>query len=396
MTLSRPAAPPIGRSRAAVVMAFIVCGMMFGSWASRIPAIKEQAGLDSVQLGFALLGSPLGSVLAMTFAGYAAGRFGSHRVTVAMLLICAGTLPLIASSDSFIHLAGALFLFGAAYGSMDVCMNANGLAIERAGTTPIMSRLHASWSIGSFIGAFSTTIALQAGLSVVQQFSVLAVAMVASAVVLSLTMLPERHASTGALFTRPPRRLVLIGFVALCALIAEGSAGDWSGVFIKDNIGGTAQEAALAITFLSATMAGVRLAGDRLTQILGPTRLVSLGAVVSALGMLMALVIAQPPAAIVGFGLVGMGVAATYPIALRTAGSQPGIASGVGIAAVATMGSAGVMAAPPLIGSVAGAAGLRMALGMIVVLLVVLAATAGRAIGSPLKVDEPAVPADAV
>jgi hypothetical protein len=279
---------------------------------------------------------------------------------------------------------------------MDVCMNANGLAIERAGTTPIMSRLHASWSIGSFLGAFSTTIALQAGLSVVQQFSLLAVAMVASAVVLSLTMLPERHASTGALFTRPPRRLVLVGFVALCALIAEGSAGDWSGVFIKDNIGGTAQEAALAITFLSATMAGVRLAGDRLTQILGPTRLVSLGAVVSALGMLTALVIAQPLAAIVGFGLVGMGVAATYPIALRTAGSQPGIASGVGIAAVATMGSAGVMAAPPLIGSVAGAAGLRVALGMIVVLLVVLAATAGRAIGSPLKIDEPAVPADVV
>jgi len=229
-----------------------------------VAAIKEQAGLDSVQLGFALLGSPLGSVLAMTFAGYAAGRFGSHRVTVAMLLICAAALPLIASASSFVHLAGALFLFGAAYGSMDVCMNANGLAIERAGTTPIMSRLHASWSIGSFLGAFSTTIALQAGLSVVQQFSLLAVAMVASAVVLSLTMLPERHASTGALFTRPPRRLVLVGFVALCALIAEGSAGDWSGVFIKDNIGGTAQEAALAITFLSATMAGVRLAGDSL------------------------------------------------------------------------------------------------------------------------------------
>jgi hypothetical protein len=115
--------------------------------------------------------------------------------------------------------------------------------------------------------------------------------------------------------------------------------------------------------------------------------------VVSALGMLMALVIAQPIAAIVGFGFVGMGVAATYPIALRAAGSQPGIASSVGIAAVATMGSAGVMAAPPLIGSVAGAAGLRMALGMIVVLLVVLAATAGRAVGSTrIAGPEPAVP----
>jgi Na+/melibiose symporter-like transporter len=383
----------LGKSRAAVVMAFIVCGMMFGSWASRIPAIKDQAGLDSVHLGFALLGSPLGSVLAMTFAGYAAGRFGSHRITVLMLLVCAAALPLIASASSFFHLGGALFIFGAAYGSMDVCMNANGLAIERAGKSPIMSRLHACWSIGSFIGAFSTTLALQAGLSVFQQFTVLAAAMVAAAVVLSQTMLPERHASTGAIFTRPPRRLVLVGFVALCALIAEGSAGDWSGVFIKDNIGGTAQDAALAITFLSATMAGVRLAGDRLTQILGPARLVALGAVVSALGMLMALVIAQPIAAIVGFGFVGMGVAATYPIALRAAGSQPGIASGVGIAAVATMGSAGVMAAPPLIGSVAGAAGLRVALGMIVVLLVILATTAGRALGST-RIDspEPAVP----
>ena len=374
-------------------MAFIVCGTMFGSWASRIPAIKDQAGLDSVHLGFALLGMPLGSVLAMTLAGYAAGRFGSHRITALMLVVCAAALPLVAASTSFFTLALALFIYGAGYGSMDVCMNANGLAIERAGTTPIMSRLHASWSIGSFIGAFSTTIALQAGLSVFQQFSLLAAAMVVSAAILSQTMLPEKHASTGAVFTRPPRRLVLVGFVALCALVAEGSAGDWSGVFIKDNIGGTARDAALAITLLSAGMAATRLTGDRLTQILGPGRLVSLGAAVSAVGMLVALVIAQPPAAIVGFGLVGMGVAATYPIALRAGGSQPGLASGVGIAAVATMGSAGAMAAPPLIGSVAGAAGLRTALGMVVVLLVVLAATAGRAVGSSqANVPEPAVP----
>jgi fucose permease len=373
-------------------VAFVVCGMMFGSWASRIPAIKEQAGLDSVQLGFALLCSALGSVLAMTSAGYLAGRIGSHAVTSLMLLGCAAMLPVIATSTSFFALAGALFLYGAAYGSMDVCMNANGLAVERLGTRPIMSRLHAGWSVGSFIGAFSTTIALGAGLSVFQQFSLLSAAMAVSAVILNRTMLKEKHVSKGSGLRRPPRRLVLVGFVALCALIAEGSVGDWSGVFIKDNIGGTAQDAALAITFLSAGMAATRLAGDRLTQILGPARMVSLGAAVSALGMLMALVVAQPLAAIVGFGCVGMGVAATYPIALRTGGSQPGIASGIGIAAVATMGTAGSMAAPPLIGTVAGAAGLRVALGMVVVLLVVLAATARRAIGSiAVMIPEPAV-----
>ena len=383
----------LGRSRAAVVFAFVVCGMMFGSWASRIPAIKEQAGLDSVQLGFALLASAFGSVLAMTSAGYLAGRIGSHKVTAMMLLVCAVMLPIIAASASFPMLAGALFVYGAAYGSMDVCMNANGLAIERAGTRPIMSRLHAGWSVGSFIGAFSTTIALQAGLSVRQQFAVLAVAMAVSAAILSQTLLKERHASEGSPFRRPPRRLVLVGFVAMCALVSEGSAGDWSGVLIKDSLGGTAQDAALAITVLSAAMAAARLAGDRLTEILGAQRLVSLGAVVSAIGIFAVLVIAQPPAAIVGFGFLGAGVAATYPIALRAGGSQPGIASGVGIAAVATMASGGVMAAPPLIGTVAGAAGLRAAFVMILVLLLVLAATAGRALGSSrVAIPEPAAP----
>ena len=142
-------------------------------------------------------------------------------------------------------------------------------------------------------------------------------------------------------------------------------------------------------------MAAARLAGDRLTEILGPARLVSLGAGLSAVGLAVALTVAQPLAAIIGFGFLGLGVAATYPIALRVGGSQPGIASGVGIAAVATMGSAGVMAAPPLIGTVAGAAGLRAALGMILILLLILAATAGRALGSSrVAIPEPAVPTE--
>src|ERR1035437_6733110 len=242
----------LGRSRAAVVMAFVVNGVMFGSWASRIPAIKEQAGLDSAELGFAILGASIGAVFAMTFAGYVSGRFGSHVVTWLMLLGCAVMLPVIAASTSFLALAGSLTLFGAAQGSMDVSMNTNGMAVERAGTRPIMSRLHASWSIGSFLGAVSTTIALQAGLSVFEQFAILAVGLVLASVVLSRTLLPEKHAAEGPALRRPPRRLVVLGLVALCGLVAEGSAGDWSGIFVKDSLGGSAQDAAIAITVFSA------------------------------------------------------------------------------------------------------------------------------------------------
>ena len=390
-----PESPHLRRARIAVVAAFVANGILYGSWASRIPAIKEQAGLDAVHLGFALLGAPLGMILTMTFAGYAAGRIGSHRVSALMLACCSLMMPVIASSTSFVMLAGALLIYGAAHGSMDVCMNANGLAIERAGTTPIMSRLHGTWSIGSFLGAFSTAIALAAGLSVFEQFVVLAIVMVVSAAVLSQTMLADKHAAGGAVFRRPTRRLAIIGFIAMCGLVAEGSVGDWSGVFIKETIGGTAQQAAIAISVFSAAMATARLAGDRLTEIFGAARLVTLGALVSAAGMVSALAIAQPLAAIVGFAFLGIGIAATNPIALRAGGSQPGIASGVGIAAVATMGALGTTSAPPIIGTVAGVVGLRAALVMIVVLLLILAASAGRAIGSPAAtVPEPAVPTD--
>jgi hypothetical protein len=250
----------LGRARVAIVMSFVVNGVMFGSWASRIPAIKEQAGLDAFHLGFALLGSSLGSVLTMTLAGYAAGRIGSHRLAPLALLGCASVMPVIASSASFLALAGALFLYGSAQGCMAVAINANGLAIERAGTKPIMSRLHGSWSVGSFVGAFSTALALRAGLSVFQQFVVLGIVMAVSAAILSQTMLAEKHAVEGPAFRRPPRRLAIIGAIAMCALVAEGSTGDWSGVFIKDTIGGTAQDAAIAISVFWARLDWSRLA----------------------------------------------------------------------------------------------------------------------------------------
>jgi hypothetical protein len=142
-------------------------------------------------------------------------------------------------------------------------------------------------------------------------------------------------------------------------------------------------------------MATARLAGDRLTEILGAVRLVTIGALVSAVGLASALAIAQPLPAIIGFGFLGLGIAATNPLALRAGGSQPGIASGMGIAAVATMGAVGTTAASPIIGTVAGIVGLRLALVMIVALLLVLAATAGRALGSSrIAIPEPAVPTD--
>jgi MFS family permease len=374
--------PSLRLVTAAVVAAFVANGVMFGSWAARIPAIKEQAGLDAVHLGFALFAAGIGAILAMSAAGALAGRVGTHVMTSGTLLGCAALMPLLAIAPSFVSLFGVLLVFGAFQGSMDVCMNANGLAVEQAGGRPILSRLHAAWSIGSFSGAFLTAAAIQIGLTVLGQFLVVAAGLAVTALVLGRTMLPDRRHGDGPSFRRPPRRVVALGLLAFAGLMAEGSASDWGGVFVKDSLGGTAQEAAIALAAFAAAMATARLFGDHLASRWGSAKVVSWGGAVSAVGLGAAIVLGHPIGAIVGLAFMGMGLAAIVPTVFRAGGSQAGISSAVGIAAVSTMGYAGGLAGPPLIGSVAGITGLRLALGGVAVLLVLIALTGTHALGS--------------
>jgi MFS family permease len=383
--------PSLRRARFGVAYAFLVHGVMFGAWASRIPVIKDQTGLDATYLGFALLAASAGAVLAMSFAGVMAGRHGSHVVTVAMLLGYAAMVPLLALANSFVTLTATLLVLGAFQGSMDVTMNANALAVEQAGTRPIMSRLHGTWSIGSFIGALVTIVSVQAGLSLFGQFCLLGAWMALSAALLWRTMMPHRQPVEGAAFRLPPLQLLPLGLLIYCGMLAEGSASDWSGVYMRTSVLSSQQEAALTLGAFSAAMALSRLVGDRMTEWLGGSRLVTLGAILGSVGLGMALTLHMAVPAIVGFTMLGLGLGAIVPIALRAGGSQPGIPSGIGIAAVSTMGYAGMLSGPPIIGTVAGAVGIRTALGLIVLLLVVLAIMARKVVSGPVTIPEPAV-----
>jgi MFS family permease len=373
---------------AAVASAFAANGVMIGVWAARIPDIKAHAGIDTAQLGLALTSMGIGAILAMTLSGRLAAKYGSHTMTWLMLLLCTAFLPVIASANSFATLLPVLFVFGATQGSMDVCMNANGLAVERAGGRPIMSRLHACWSIGYFAGAVWTAASQTLTLTVFSQFTITAAILALASLALARTMLADRQASSGPAFRLPPRVLLLLGLMALCSMVAEGSSMDWSAILVRDGLGGTAFMGAMVVAVYSATQIVARVFGDRLTELIGPAALVSGGALLAALGLGLALGVGQPVAAILGYGLVGMGLAAIVPIVFRAGGSQPGIASGVGIAAVSTMSYSGGLMGPPVIGGVANITGLRVALLIPLGMLLLVAAMAPRLLRSP------AMPAD--
>jgi fucose permease len=256
-------------------------------------------------------------------------------------------------------------------GSLDVSMNVHGVTVERRYGRPILSGFHAAFSLGGLAGAALGALAAGAGLDVRVHLALVAVACGAVGLAWSRRFLPGSADAAEAqdpIFVRPPRKLWALGALAFACLLIEGASADWSGVYIKDELGTGPGVAALGFTAFSVTMTLGRIFGDRLVARLGSVRLVRGGGSIAALGFGIALVASSPAAALVGFACLGAGMSSVVPIVFRAAGHVPGIASGVSLSAVASIGYLGFVAGPPAIGGLAELVGLPAALGVLVVL----------------------------
>jgi MFS family permease len=319
----------------------------------------------------------------MPLSGWMSARGGSRRTTrVAFVWFCIA-LPLPALAPSYALLLPAALLVGAGNGSLDVAMNAHGVAVERRHESPILSSFHAAYSGGALLGASSS--ALIAGADLDVRWHLIAVACLGLAVglVACRHLLPADadHVggeAAGPLLAKPPRALWAVGAVGFCALVCEGATADWSAVYVKESLGSQAGVAALAFAAFSATMTLGRAIGDRLTSAWGPEALVRRGGLLSAAALAAALLIGRPVAAIAGFALLGIGIATMVPVVFRAASEVEGVEPGIGIAAASTMGYFGFLIAPPIIGGLAQLTSLPLALGLLAVLALVMAALAPR------------------
>ena len=369
-------------ARVALTFVFLADGVMVGSWASRIPAVKDGLGLTTSQLGVALFAMSLGALVSMPLAGWLDERVGSARIALVALLGGGSSLWLAGVAGSLGALVGALALFGAGFGAVNVAGNAQGIALERAYGRSILSSFHAAFSAGGLIGAAAGGLAAARGVEPPAHFAAVAVTLALVAFGAG-RLLPRADVGceTFAL-VRPPRALLLLGCAAFFTLLAEGAAADWSAVYLRGSLGSTAAFAALGYTAFSLAMVASRLAGDRLDETIGPTALAGGGGMVSAVGLAAALAIGTTPAALVGFAAMGAGLGVMVPVIFRTAGTTPGVTPGIGIAAVSTIGFLGFLAGPPAIGIAADVIGLRAALAVVVVASVLAAGLSWRVIAA--------------
>jgi MFS family permease len=377
-------------ARIAVAAIFCANGALIANWFARIPDVKQQLGLGEGAFSLALLCMAVGALVSQPASGYMIGRVGSRLVTTTMaLLFCAAViLPGLAGSLPVLMLA--LFFVGAANGGLDVAMNAQAALVERQYGRSIMNSFHALWSVGGLVGAAVGGLAVAAGLGVSPHFLIAAVLGTVVMLIAVRGLVPDGKPAGSAggghdpHFALPPKALLPMGIVALCALISEGAIGDWGAIYLREGLGSPPGVAALGYSVFALMMAGGRFTGDWLTTRFGSGHIVRAGGALVVAGISLVLLGLAPWVAIVGYGLVGAGVSCIFPLILSAAARTPGVSPGVGIAAMATAGYTGFLLGPPIIGFLAEAFSLRGAFGVLAIFGVIIIALGSSVRGQTL------------
>jgi len=379
--------------RIAVSAVFAGNGVLFASLFSRLPEVQERLGLDEGELGLALLGAPVGLLAAVAFAGAGVVRAGSRRVSAVGAAGYVGSLALPAVAPGLWGLVGAMLLLGAASGVLDVGMNAQGVTVERRYPRRMFASLHAAFSFGALAGALTGGLVAEAGVGLGVHLAGVSVAVGAAMALAIRRFVPDApEARSGPAFARPTRGLAALGVVALSALLAEGAMNDWSAVYLDDVQGAGPALAAAGLAVFSAAMGIGRLLGDPLAERVGAGRLTR-GGLLLAAGSCAGAAAAQSVAAtLAALAVLGLGLAAVYPLCLRAAARMPDLPAGASIAAVTTTGYTGFLAGPPVVGLLADASSLRVSL-LAVAALCLLAAGFARAVrDEPAQAEAPEAP----
>jgi MFS family permease len=376
----------------AIALVFGANGAMFASWVSRIPAVRDRIDATEPEMGLAILGLAVGAMVSMPSTSRLCDRFGIRRVLVTAILADLVLFQLVAWVPSPAALGLVLLVSGVAFGMWDVSMNAAAHAHEVDVDRPLMPRFHAAFSGGALAGAAVGALAAGVGLHVGLHLGLVALSIAAIVLVVGRHLPGDLAADRAAAAPhrsqrRTPRRrltlkLVLIGLITVCTTLGEGAAADWGALFLHDERGASQGLAAAGFAAFALAMMAGRLVGTDVLERLGRVRALQASGLLVALSTALVLSVPSIATGLVGFVGWGAGVALVFPAAM-SAGAEAGTTPSHGIAVVATIGYGGFLLGPPIVGFLAGAFGLGVALWVVVVMALVLVALAPAASPPP-------------
>lgn len=356
-------------------LAFFTAGLAMAAWAPLVPYAKARIGLGEAELGLLLLCFGGGSMLAMPFTGGLAGRFGCRAVVLLSGFLCCLMLPVLALANSSPLLALTLFVFGVGLGTLDVAMNIQAVIVEKSAGAALMSGFHGLFSVGGVAGAGSMAFLLWSGASPLYSCVIISIVAVFALALASPNLLREIDAAESKvpLFVVPHGAVIIIGGVCFIVFMAEGAMLDWSALFLTAQRGLSGERAGLGYAIFSIAMMLGRLTGDHVVARFGGRRVMLAGGICSASGFLFAVSTSSGGTALAGFLLVGLGASNIVPILFTAAGKQTAMPASRAIAAITTIGYAGILSGPALIGFVAHVSNLNLAFGGLGCLMLLVA-----------------------
>ncbi|MER6468090.1 MFS transporter [Streptomyces collinus] len=388
------ASDPAGFRRAKWAIACLFCflGLQYATWAARLPALKARLDLGAGELGLLLMACGAGAAASFPLVAHLMRRLGSRRLSLASALCLTALLTALSAVPNYPLALLVLCADGVAVGCLNVAMNAQGAALEKAYGRTAMSQLHATFSAGLLVAALLASGCTALTASVPAHFAV------ASALLLLLLarartgLLPHeeprpakpplgearsaepRSRKRRARTALPSGRTLLMGCAMAFGTITEGAMNDWSTLYMKDIVKAPASVAPLGIAVVSVMMLLARVRADHWRGRWGDGRVVRTGSAVAGIGLALALAAGGVLPTLLGFACVGLGAAAVTPCVYVAAAERGSDA----LSLVAAMGTTGLLAGPALIGFVAGAGGLTLGMATVAASALIVTLTATR------------------
>lgn len=359
--------------RIAVSIFFFIAGLVFASWACRIPDIKTQMHLNDAGLGGVLFALPVGLMTSLPVSGIMVSRYGSRKVLSVAAVLYPAMLICIGLATHVWQLVTVLYFFGLASNMFNISVNTQAVSVEAIYNRPIMGSFHGLWSLAGFVGSTIGTLVRSVDMQPFVHFIIIA------AGCMVLLLISNKHTvqhdpgrsdkkDKQPLFVKPDNTILTLGVIVFGGMVCEGAMFDWSGVYFQKVVQVPKAFTTFGFVAFMATMAGGRLAADGMVMRMGVTRVLQISGVLISSGLLMAALFPYLVPATLGFLLVGVGVSSVVPLIYGLAGKSKTMSPEVALAAVSTIGFLGFLLGPPVIGFIAQAASLRWSFTLIAIL----------------------------
>ena len=349
------------KQRIALSAYFLLSGICFSSWASRIPTIKANFNFSEEDLGNLLMILPASAVIGIPLSGWLVAKFDSRiplqLSSVAFLL----SLFLIGFADSLTVIIFSLFLFALSLRIINIAINTQSISVQEKFTKRIVGSFHGIWSIGGILGVLFSTIMIEFRISVFWHLLWVSI----FGLVIIVTMFPylikNDKAKTGNSFKleKPSKYISLLGLMAFFAAICEGGMYDWNGVYLKEIVKQEVFTYGYLLFMVCMTIS--RLTIDKMMEKFSMQTLFFAGSILIMFGTAIAIIFPTLWTVLIGFCLVGFGISGLYPMTFILSAKAKKYSIAIVISIISTYSTVGMFLGPPVIGYVAHAFGLQKA-----------------------------------